>query len=87
MTVTCINRAPTYPRPPLAPAPLVIAPTDRILRLKAVKERVGLSRASIYRWAMRGEFPASVSLGGKAVGWRESDINTWIATRGAGGAA
>jgi prophage regulatory protein len=25
-----------------------------------------------------GEFPKSISLGGRAVGWLESDINEWL---------
>lgn len=70
----------------LAEVPTVPLMRDRILRLREVCERVGLSRASIYRGVNRGEFPRSVSLGGRSIGWRESDINAWIASRGAGGA-
>jgi prophage regulatory protein len=80
------RRAPAPPASAPAPAPLAIAPTDRILRLRDVRDRVGLSRATIYRRIKRAEFPASLSLGGITVGWRESDINTWIAARGTGGA-
>lgn len=71
---------------PVAPAPLVLAPNDRILRMPAVRDRVGLSTATIYRRINRGAFPASVPLGGTIVGWRESDINAWIASRGEGSA-
>lgn len=81
--VTFINR-PT-PAPATSPASLPPAP-DRILRLRTVTDRVGLSRATIYRRMLRGEFPASVPLGGSLVGWRESEINAWIASRGTGGA-
>lgn len=70
-------------RAPAAPttthAPLVIAPNDRILRMSALLERVGLSRATIYRRIDSGDFPPSVPLGGHIVGWRESEINAWIA--------
>ena len=76
---------PAAPRP--APAPLVLAPNDRILRMSAVRDRVGLSTATIYRRIARGAFPSSVPLGGTIVGWRESDINAWIATRGRVGEA
>jgi prophage regulatory protein len=62
--------------------PLVI---DRILRLQAVKDRVGLSRATIYRRIQRKEFPASVPLGGNIIGWRESEISAWIAALPASG--
>lgn len=70
----------------LAEVPTVPLMRDRILRLKDVKDRVGLSRATIYRRIKQTEFPASVSLGGSSIGWRESDINAWIASRGTGGA-
>ena len=49
-----------------------------ILRLPAVKVRTGLSRSSIYLRISEGRFPKSVSLGGRAVGWIESEINVWL---------
>jgi prophage regulatory protein len=52
-----------------------------VLRLPAVKSRVGLGRSSIYSALARGEFPAPVKLGERAVGWIESDIDAWISTR------
>lgn len=52
-----------------------------ILRLKDVIARTGLSRPTIYRWIKLGIFPAQVQLGPNSIGWRESDIQTWIASR------
>jgi prophage regulatory protein len=52
-----------------------------ILRLTNVKARTGLSRSSIYLRIRAGEFPAQVSLGPRAVGWLEADIERWIATQ------
>lgn len=49
-----------------------------ILRLPTVKLRTGLSRSSIYLRVSNGEFPSSISLGGRAVGWLESDIESWL---------
>ena len=49
-----------------------------ILRLPAVKNRTGLSRSTIYLRISRGNFPAPIPLGGRAVGWVESDIESWI---------
>jgi prophage regulatory protein len=46
-----------------------------ILRLPQVKKRTGLSRSSIYLRMAIGEFPASISLGGRAIGWIEQDID------------
>ena len=52
-----------------------------ILRLPAVKARVGLSRSAIYLAMSRAEFPRSVQLGTRAVGWLESEIEDWIRQR------
>jgi prophage regulatory protein len=52
--------------------------TLRILRLKQVKEKVGLSRSQIYALISTGHFPRQRSLGARAVGWMESDIDGWI---------
>jgi prophage regulatory protein len=49
-----------------------------ILRLPAVKARTGLSRSSIYQHIAHGSFPRPVSLGARAVGWVESEIEEWI---------
>jgi prophage regulatory protein len=49
-----------------------------ILRLPTVKVRTGLSRSTIYLHVADGSFPRPVSLGARAVGWVESDIESWI---------
>jgi prophage regulatory protein len=54
---------------------------DIILRLPQVKARVGLSRSSIYLRINNGEFPAPISLGARAVGWLESEIDAWPQAR------
>ncbi len=55
--------------------------TDIILRLREIMRRTGLSRSSIYRLSAEGKFPRSISLGERAVGWLESDVDAWIAER------
>jgi len=52
--------------------------SHRILRLPAVKESTGLSRSTIYLRMANNEFPLPISLGGRAVGWLEHDIDEWI---------
>jgi prophage regulatory protein len=52
-----------------------------ILRLPTVKARTGLSRSTIYLRISEGSFPAAVSLGGRAVGWIEAEVNDWLAKR------
>ena len=53
----------------------------RILRTHEVLDRLGISRSTLYVWIAEGRFPASVSIGPRLVGWRESDVNEWIAAR------
>ncbi len=58
-----------------------------ILRLKEVKARIGLCRSSIYGLMDRdgpyhdAEFPQSIKLSTQAVGWLESEIEAWLASR------
>ena len=54
---------------------------ERILRRPDVENITGLSRSTIYAWMERGEFPKPVALGARLVGWRESDIEAWLAAR------
>ena len=49
-----------------------------ILRLPAVKAHTGLSRSSIYLRSSQGQFPQSIPLGPRIVGWLETDIEAWI---------
>jgi prophage regulatory protein len=52
---------------------------DRIIRLKTVLSRTGLSRSTIYRKINEGTFPAQIRISINGAGWRESDINRWVA--------
>jgi prophage regulatory protein len=63
------------------PAPCQTQTPIRILRLPEVMARVGICRASIYAQMAEGAFPKSVSLGARAVGWLEHEINAWLATK------
>jgi prophage regulatory protein len=44
-------------------------------------ERVGLKQSSIYNKMKAGDFPKPVKISERAVGWVESEINDWIASR------
>jgi prophage regulatory protein len=52
--------------------------TNSILRLPAVKSRTGLSRSTIYQRMATGSFPKPISLGERAVGWVEAEIDEWL---------
>jgi len=53
----------------------------RFLRLPEVLARTGLSRSTIYVRLEQGRFPRPVSLGGRAVGWIEAEVDDWIRER------
>jgi prophage regulatory protein len=55
--------------------------TNVILRLPTVKSRTGLSRSMLYLLMSRGAFPKSVSLGARAIGFVESEVDDWIAQK------
>jgi prophage regulatory protein len=51
---------------------------DRFLRLKAVLDRTGLSRATLYRKINAETFPPQQKLSQRCCGWRESHVNIWL---------
>lgn len=51
---------------------------DRILRIKTVLDRTGLSRSTLYRRIQAGRFPAQVRIAERCTGWRESAVNGWL---------
>lgn len=53
----------------------------KILRLPTVKQSVGYSTSNIYKLMSENKFPSSIKLGGRAVGWLQSDIEDWIDSR------
>jgi len=52
--------------------------TDKIIRLKTVLARTGLSRSTMYRKIAEGTFPSQVKISIHGAGWRESAVNRWI---------
>lgn len=67
-----------------SPAPM---PSDalRLEPMKAVKVRVGLSQATIYRLLAAGRFPKPHRRVGKRVLWLSTDIDAWILSGDVGG--
>ena len=50
----------------------------RIIRPPEVLVRTGLSRSSVYERMKDKTFPAAIGLGGRSVGWLESEVTDWI---------
>jgi prophage regulatory protein len=56
-------------------------PNERALRLRQVSQLTGLGRSMIYQMQAEGRFPQRIKLGERAVGWLESEVRNWLATR------
>ena len=61
-------------------------PATVMLRLPAVKQRTGLSRATIYRKMRSREFPAAKRLSTNCVGWVAAEVEAWLTDRAPAGA-
>lgn len=53
----------------------------KILRLKQVMAITGLARSTLYKYMVTEGFPAQIKLGARAVGWLESEVQTWLQSR------
>ena len=51
------------------------------LRLNQVKAATGMSRSWLYEAIRKGEFPAPIPLGARAVAWDSAAIADWQAAR------
>jgi len=54
---------------------------QNILRRDEVERATGLPRSTIYEKMAKGEFPKSIKLSARAVGWLEQDISSWQKAR------
>jgi prophage regulatory protein len=72
-----------YARPMMVASPASCGSSNNlsILRLPDVMKRVGLKHASIYERMAAGSFPKQISLGARAVGWLEHEIDAWLISR------
>jgi prophage regulatory protein len=50
---------------------------DPIWRMADVCQQVGLSRSTIYRLIDLNDFPKSISLGSKSIGFLSSEVEAW----------
>ena len=56
--------------------------SQRILRRAQVRQRIGKSDTTLWRWERDGKFPERVQLTeGGSVGWYEDEIDAWVASR------
>lgn len=59
------------------------SPSQRIIRMRDVKARLGLSESHLYLLIAQGRFPRPFALipGGRSKGWRESTIENYLQQR------
>jgi prophage regulatory protein len=53
----------------------------KIIRLQQVMEMTGLGRSTVYKYVSGSLFPKPIPLGGRSVGWLESEVKEWILDR------
>ena len=53
----------------------------KLIRLQQVMAITGFGRSTIYKYISDGWFPRPVPLGGRSVGWVESEVHEWIFAR------
>ena len=53
----------------------------KFLRIKHVMQLTGLSRMTIYRLELAGEFPKRRRLSKNSVAWLDTDITEWAESR------
>jgi len=51
------------------------------MRFKELRQRVGLSRTSIWRLERKGQFPPRRRLSDNAVAWLEDEVAQWVRAR------
>lgn len=55
----------------------------RLIRLRELLAKTGLSRSAVYTAIQAGTFPASIPIlpGGRSTAWVESEVDTWLRER------
>jgi len=57
-------------------------PTDEELwNVHTITAKTGLARSTIYAYIKQGLFPRQRRLGPGRVGWRATEVRSWIASR------
>lgn len=55
----------------------------RLIRLREVLAKTGLSRSAVYAAIQAGTFPAPIPIlpGGRSTAWPEHEVDTWLRER------
>jgi prophage regulatory protein len=66
---------------PTAQSSAPSSPATRVLRLKEVCKVTGLGRSYIYQLQADKQFPHSIKIGTRAVGWLDGEVREWLEGR------
>ena len=55
--------------------------SNRMITRREVQTRLGITKSTLYRWMLAGEFPRPISVGPRSVRWPESEVAAWVAAR------
>lgn len=55
----------------------------RVVRPKEAAIKLGVSKATLWRYASRPDFPQKIKMQG-TVGWLDIDLNQWVASKRSG---
>ena len=55
--------------------------SQKIIRIKQVTAKTGLSAVTVWRYEKAGIFPKRRQLGPRAVGWVEFEVCNWVESR------
>lgn len=56
----------------------------QVLRLRDVIKMTGLSRSTLYKLIIKGQFPKQIHLTPRTSGWLSSEIEEWISEKAEG---
>jgi prophage regulatory protein len=59
----------------------MVAKKQRLLRLRNVIDRTGISRSGLYLKIYNNQFPKSIKLSTRTVAWIEDEVDQWIEQR------
>lgn len=72
----------TSPKPARKPAPSFDdLPDAANVRLPEVRELLGCSSATIWRWSSDGRMPAARRLGANLTAWNVGELRRWLASK------
>lgn len=55
--------------------------TEALLREADLRQWLGMSKSTLRRWIVNGDFPAGIKVSARITLWRERDIRAWLLSK------